>query len=135
MLEPDELTLAAEVRAKTEPDALFISGMENHDPVAMLTGRRIYVGYANWLWTEGIPYEARTERRPSGSTAPNRAARRAWRERGIDYVVIGPHERDGPRRGRGGVPARYPVLVQVGRVDRLRRAGRACRDGRCWSSG
>ena len=34
--------------------------MQNHDPVAMLTGRRIYVGYANWLWTEGIPYEART---------------------------------------------------------------------------
>ena len=41
MLEPSEIQLAADVRAKTDPQALFVVGMENEDPIAILTGRRI----------------------------------------------------------------------------------------------
>ncbi len=113
MLTADQVTLAAEVRARTDPNALFISGMENHDPIAMLTGRRIYVGYANWLWTEGIPYEERTaEALAIYRNAPGSEARLA--ARGIDYVVIGPHERDQLGADEAAFKARYPVLVQVG---------------------
>jgi hypothetical protein len=113
MLVPDQLTLAAEVRARTDPDALFIVGMENHDPIAMLTGRRIYVGYGNWLWTEGIPYEGRTAEALSILRAePGSEARMA--AIGIDYVVIGPHERDQLGANEAAFKARYPVLVQVG---------------------
>ena len=113
LLDPDELALAAEVRAKTDPDALFITGMENQDPIAMLTGRRIYVGYANWLWTEGIPYEGRrAEVLAIYQNAPGSEARLA--QRGIDYVVIGPHERDALGADEGAFRDRYPVLTQVG---------------------
>ncbi len=104
LLDPDELALAAEVRAKTDPDALFITGMENQDPIAMLTGRRIYVGYANWLWTEGIPYEGRRAevlaiyQNAPGSEARLAAARhRLRRDR--------PARARDPRGGRGGVRA------------------------------
>jgi hypothetical protein len=113
MLRPDELTLAAEVRARTDPNALFIVGMENHDPIAMLTGRRIYVGYPNWLWTEGLPYESRAaEVRAIYADAPGSEARLA--ERGVDYVVIGPHEREALGADEAAFRARYPVLLQVG---------------------
>jgi len=113
LLEPDQLTLAAEVRAKTDPNALFMVGMENQDPIAMLTGRRIYVGYPNWLWTEGIPYEGRREEVLAiYANAPGSEARLA--ERGIDYVVIGPHERQTLHADEAAFRARYPVLVQVG---------------------
>jgi hypothetical protein len=33
---------------------------------------------------------------------------------GIDYVVIGPHERDQLGANEAAFKARYPVLVQVG---------------------
>ena len=113
MLQRDQLTLAAEVRRRTEPDALFISGMQNHDPIAMLTGRRIYVGYPNWLWTEGIPYEARTEEAKSIYRAEP-GSESLMARLGIDYVVIGPHERTDLHANEAAFQARYPVLVTVG---------------------
>ena len=113
MISAPEIQLAAAVRARTAPDALFVVGMENHDAIAMLTGRRIYVGYANWLWTEGIHYLDRTAEvkaiyRDGPETAGVLAARH------IDYVVIGPHERDVLHADETSFRARYPVLVQVG---------------------
>jgi hypothetical protein len=113
MLEPDQIRLAAEIRARTAPDAMFISGMQNHDPVAMLTGRRIYIGYKNWLWTEGIPYEARTaEAARIYRAEPGTESLMA--RLGIDYVVIGPHERSDLDANEAAFEARYPVLVTVG---------------------
>ena len=113
MLERDESILAAEVRARTDRDALFVTGMENHDPIAMLTGRRIYVGDDNWLWTEGIHFEdRRAEVRRIYKAEPGTEALLA--ERGIDFVVIGPHERKDLAADEAAFRERYPVLVTVG---------------------
>ncbi len=113
MLQPEQIRLAERLRTMTEPDALFISGMENHDPVAMLTGRRLYIGYANWLWTEGIPYEARTaEAERIYRAEPGTDALLA--RLGIDFVVIGPHERDELDADEQSFRDRYPVLVGEG---------------------
>ena len=110
MLEPAQVELAAEIRATTEPDALFVIGMQNHDPVAMLTGRRIYMGDDNWLWTEGIHYEERRDEvRRIYRAEPGTEALLA--ERGIDFVVIGPHERDALEADEAAFRSRYPVLV------------------------
>ncbi len=113
MLRPEQIRLAERLRSLTEPDALFISGMQNHDPVAMLTGRRLYIGYANWLWTEGIPYEARTlEAERIYRSEPGTEALLA--SLGIDFVVIGPHERDDLDANEAAFRDRYPVLVSEG---------------------
>jgi hypothetical protein len=113
VLVPDQVALAAEIRARTAPDALFVVGMENQDPVAMLTGRRIYVGFFGWLWTEGIAYQARTDEvhriyRAEPGTESLIA------KHGIDYVVIGPHERKDLQADEAAFRKRYPVLVTVG---------------------
>ena len=44
--------------------------------------------------------------------APGSEARLA--ERGIDYVVIGPHERKDLGANEAAFKARYPVAIQVG---------------------
>jgi len=113
MLTADQIALAAEVRARTPADAIFVTGMENNDPIAMLTGRRLYVGYPNWLWTEGIPYEARREEALAilrfDAGAPSLIARD-----GIDFVVIGPYERNTLKADEAAFRARYTALVTVG---------------------
>ncbi len=113
MLVPDQLSLAEQVRASTQPDALFVVGMQNHDPIAMLTGRRIYMGDDNWLWTEGIRYEERRDEvRRIYRAEPGTEAILA--ERGIDFVVIGPHEREALQADEEAFRSRYPVLTSAG---------------------
>jgi hypothetical protein len=113
MVGAQEIQLANAVRERTAPDALFIVGMENHDAIAMLTGRRIYVGYANWLWTEGIHYQDRVaEVEAIYRDEPGTDAVLAKRH--IDYVVIGPHERDVLHADEAGFQARFPILVRIG---------------------
>jgi hypothetical protein len=112
MLDNQQLALAAEVRDVTPPDALFVVGMENHDPVAMLTGRRIFVGYANWLWTEGVPYTDR-EAIVMRMYADLGAAGPLFAQYGIDFIVVGPHERKDLGADEAALRTTYPVVAQT----------------------
>ena len=92
MLSNDGIAFAAQVRERTDPHALLVIGPENHDPDSMLTGRRIFVGYPNWLWTEGISYEFRANVvQQMYRDLPN--AGRLFAAYAIDYVSVGPFER------------------------------------------
>lgn len=114
MLSNDGIAFAAQVRERTDPHALFVIGPENHDPDSMLTGRRIFVGYPNWLWTEGIPYEFRTAVvQQMYRDLPN--AGQLFATYSIDYISVGPYERN-----QGGVEdaelavmrSLYPVTAE-----------------------
>ena len=92
MLSNDGIAFAAQVRERTDPHALFVIGPENHDPDSMLTGRRLFVGYPNWLWTEGIPYEFREAVvQQMYGDLPHAGGLFAAYD--IDYVSVGPYER------------------------------------------
>jgi len=112
MLDPQRLAIAEQVRAATPPDALFVVGMENHDPIAMLTGRRIFVGYLNWLWTEGVPYTERAAivKEMYGDLG-NADALFAQYE--IDFIVVGPHERKDFGADDAGLEARHPIVAET----------------------
>ena len=112
MLDAEQVALAAQVRQKTDPDDVFVTGMQNHDPVAMLTGRRIVVGFRDWLWTEGIPYEARQEEvRSIYRFDPG--AEEVLARYGVDYVVIGPDERGSLGADEEAFRARYPLAFET----------------------
>ena len=113
MLDAGQLELAALVREETDPRAVFVTGMQNHDPVAMLGGRRILVGFRDWLWTEGIPYEGRqAEVRAIYRFEPGTEELLA--AYGIDYVLIGPDERTDLGADEDAFRARYPVALETG---------------------
>jgi hypothetical protein len=114
MLDADQLALADAIRRETPPRALFVTGMEDHDPVSMLTGRRLLMGYWGQLWVSGIPFATRQADvlaiYHGGPDVPELIARY-----GVDYVVIGPGEL-APAVGAdlAAFEARYRIAFQVG---------------------
>jgi hypothetical protein len=112
MLSAEQQLLAERIRDATAPDALVVTGMQSHDPVMMLSGRQVYMGYWGQLWVSGIPYEARqaevTEIYRLSTTGESVIARE-----GIDYVVVGPDERrtDGLAADEAAFAARFPVAT------------------------
>ncbi len=112
MLDTAQVKLAALVREETNPRAIFVTGMQNHDPVAMLSGRRILVGFRDWLWTEGIPYEGRQAEVRSIYRFES-GTEELLRSYGIDYVVIGPDERTDLGADEDAFRERYPVAIET----------------------
>jgi hypothetical protein len=114
MLSAEQELLAARVREVAAPDDLIVSGMQSHDPVMMLSGRQVYMGYWGQLWVSGIPYEARqAEVREIYRLSPTGEA--VIRREGIDFVVIGPAERssDGLAADEAAYAERVPVAAET----------------------
>jgi len=90
------LAAATWVREHTDPHATLLVAPNHNEPVAMLSGRPILVGYGGWLWTYGLSdWVGRTAdattllKGEPGSAALARHYR-------IRYVVIGPQETVAP---------------------------------------
>jgi len=89
----EEIHLAARVRDETPPSAVFATGNQNNHPVPVLAGRRVLMGYAGWLFAEGLPWQAR-EADLRAILAYTAEAEQLMDRYGVDYVVIGPIERE-----------------------------------------
>jgi hypothetical protein len=77
---------------QTAPRALVMHAPVHNHPV-FLTGRRSLMGYPGHIWTHGLDYVQReSEIKRMYSGAPD--AEWLLRRYGIDYVVVGPHERN-----------------------------------------
>ncbi|HEY3523580.1 MAG TPA: hypothetical protein VGK63_07725, partial [Candidatus Limnocylindrales bacterium] len=111
MLDAEQVRLGELVAARTPAHAVFVDGMANHDPVQMIAGRTLYVGYANWLWAEGLPYVPRQDDALQilrwGPAAESLIATNE-----IDYVVIGPLERT-EGANEAAFAERFPVAVET----------------------
>jgi hypothetical protein len=106
LLSTEEVRLAAEVRAKTEPRATFAVGTQHNHPVPVLAGRQVLMSYTGWLFAFGIEYgERERDLRAIYALAPD--AQSLIDKYGIDYVVIGPGERSDFRPNITQFRARY----------------------------
>jgi hypothetical protein len=110
MITSEQIRVAELVREVSEPDAVIVTGMQSHDPVMMLSGRQVLMGYWGQLWVSGIPYEERqaevVEILQLGPRADQLIARH-----GVDFVVIGPQERADQQADEPGFAARFPVAA------------------------
>lgn len=85
------LQFAELVKAQTPPRALIIHAPVHNTPV-FLTGRRSLMGYPGHIWTHGLEFvqrEGEIKRIYLGS--PD--AEQLIRNYGVEYAVVGPHER------------------------------------------
>ena len=105
------VTFAELVKEKTEPRALIIHAPVHNHPV-FLTGRRSLMGYPGHIWTHGLNYTQRESeiRRiyAGGSDAPLLLQRY-----GVQYAVVGPHERD-LLNANDRMFSRYQMIGEVG---------------------
>lgn len=113
MLTSEQLALADAVREATPPRTLVVTGMQSHDPIMMLAGRRLLMGYWGQLWVSGIPYETR-QAEVATIYAGGPAAEALIDRYGVGAVVVGPDERVSLRANEAWFAARYPVIAEVG---------------------
>ncbi len=110
LLTNEELELAMAVRAQTPPQSVFVAGLQHNHPVSVLSGRRVAMGYPGPLWAQGLDYvERERDVQAIYAFAPNTPA--LLSKYGVDYVVIGPYERDQLAANVAEYRGRYPTVI------------------------
>jgi hypothetical protein len=91
-----EIAFAEVVKRVTPPRSLILHAPTYNDPV-YLTGRRTFLGYTGHVWSHGIDYAAREADLKAIYSGSAAAASLIERD-GIEYVVVGPLEREELRK-------------------------------------
>jgi len=113
--DPAGVAFAELIRRETGPRSLILHAPTYNDPV-YLTGRRTFLGYPGHVWSHGIDYyarEAELKRIYAGSADAPALVERA----GIEYVVVGPLERE--------ELAKQGVMLNESFFNRYRKVGEA----------
>jgi hypothetical protein len=111
----DGVAFAEVIEQETGPRSLILHAPTYNDPV-YLTGRRTFLGYPGHVWSHGIDYgprESELKRIYSGASEADALIQRA----GIEYVVVGPLEREEMRK--------YGLNVNESFFARYRKVGEA----------
>ena len=108
---PDGVTFAYAVESATPPHALLLHAPAYNDP-ALLTGRRLLMGYDGHLWSHGLDYMPRkTDVQRMYAGEPDAPA--LLTKYGVRYVVVGPFERSSDAiKLNEAFWSRYPVVAQ-----------------------
>jgi hypothetical protein len=112
LLTPEELRLAEAVRNETPPHAIFVVGLQPNHPVPVMAGRRVLMSYPGWLWAEGHDFTQREQDlRAIYAFASN--APQLLKDYRVDYVVIGPFERDQLAANVSAYRNRYNTIIKT----------------------
>lgn len=115
-LSTEELRVAEQVRELTPPRAVFATGLQHNHPVTVLAGRTAMMGYPGWLFAFGIDYSQRErDLRSIYALAANTPALLAKYD--IEYVVIGPNERQTFKPNVEAFRSRYPRIINTGNYE------------------
>ena len=117
----DGVALANEVRELTSPEDVILTAPTYNTPM-FLTGRRVFMGYAGFLWANGLPYGER-EQQLRAIYAGDPGADDLIRKGDIAYILVGPQERNDVQPNDAFL-SKYPVVAEVGDY-RLYRTGAA----------
>jgi hypothetical protein len=93
VFDPSQLAAGEMIKKATPPRAVILNAAMHNHPF-LLAGRRSFMGYPGTLWTHGIVYDEREQalKKIYEGVVPDSLHLLA--QHGIDYVVIGPLERN-----------------------------------------
>ena len=109
----DGIAFAEMIREKTPPTAVILTE-PTYNTAVFLTGRRVFMGYAGFLWANGLPYVEREQQVHAiymgDPTADDLLARH-----GVQYIVDGPQERaDTTYPPNESYLSKFPVVAVSG---------------------
>jgi hypothetical protein len=90
------LDVAAWARTHTAPHAVFLAAYDHDSPISTLGARRVVLGYPGWIWTYGITDWIGREMDVQAMFQGRPEAADLLRRYKVEYVVIGPQEREAP---------------------------------------
>ncbi|HEX3558414.1 MAG TPA: hypothetical protein VHU19_04375 [Pyrinomonadaceae bacterium] len=90
--DPEGIAFAGVVKSMTPPRSLILHAPTYNDPI-YLTGRRTFLGYPGHVWSHGIDQSGRESELKSIYSGSSEAVGLIARD-GIEYVVVGPLERE-----------------------------------------
>ncbi|MEP7167105.1 MAG: hypothetical protein ABI758_03960 [Candidatus Woesebacteria bacterium] len=91
MLSADEISLGTWVREHTTPDAVFVTPELVSNPIPMMSGRSVVMGYSGWVFSYGFPYTDRQREMTALYSGDSTALDRLQNMTAIQYVYI-PHD-------------------------------------------
>ncbi len=107
----DGVAFAQMIRDRTPPEAVILTTPTYNTPV-FLTGRRVFMGYAGFLWANGLPFtEREQDLRAIYAGGPD--AETLLQRGDISYIVLGPQERREVSPNEAFL-ARFPVVAEAG---------------------
>jgi hypothetical protein len=102
LLSTEELRVGEYVRLSTPPRSVFAAAPQHNQPVSLLAGRTVVMGFSGWLWSHGLPYADR-ERDLHTIFSGGRQTDSLLRRYQVRYILIGP-------AGRAAWPANVDAL-------------------------
>lgn len=109
-LTTEEVQLAQEVRKKTNGRARFLTA-PIHNNLLMLAGRSVVLGYPGHVYSHGLDY-LQVEKAIGEIYVGADSANEHLRSFAVDYIVVGPHERQKFGNTLDWLENRYPVFIQ-----------------------
>jgi hypothetical protein len=112
----DDVAIAQQILERTEPSARVLHAPVYNPPV-FLTGRRSLLGYPGSIWSRGLDSGTReSDIQKIYSGAPEAPV--LMRQNHVDYVLLGPEERQYLSENKSSVNdefwSRFPVIAQSG---------------------
>jgi hypothetical protein len=111
----NEVAVAEFVRDQTSPRSLFLTGPSLHQPVLSLAGRAVVRGPTAWLWSHGYPFAER-EADVRAIYAGRGDAVDLLRYYRVDYVYLGPRERQDLKANEDFFDRTFPVIYRDGDI-------------------
>ncbi len=116
MFDRTGLEIGRTVLERSAPDSVWLTSQLVNNPVSLLGGRSVVLGYTGNLWSYGLDF-AQRERDVKTMFEGGPEAERLLRQYGVDYVTIGPaEENDEGYEVNKAFFARYPVWGTFGPV-------------------
>lgn len=113
MYSSEELQLSNWVQEHTEPNSVWLTSDKHNHWLYNLTGRQPVMGYQGWLWSHGYEYADIAQDVLDMFKNPTHN-RTTFQKYGIEYVVVGPTERD---QFQANVPALKNEFVVTHETD------------------
>jgi len=112
----EEVGLAEAVRGATDPHAIFAAGLQHNHPIPMLSGRRVLMSFPGWMWSQGADTKQR-ERDLRAILSLSPTAKELMARYHVDFVVIGPNEKDKMGADLPGYRRDFPTIVTTESYD------------------